>query len=324
MTPMHFARRLLAGVALATLPAVAGAQGFPTKPIRVVVPYPPGGTTDVQLRAMQEPLQKLLGQPMVIDNRPGAAGALGTQMVAKSAPDGYTLLVPNNALAITPSLNKDAGFSPTRDFAPVSLMSLAPMVLVVHADVPVNTVAQLIELAQKNPGKLEYATAGAGSFGHLATELFSRSTGISLLHVPYKGQAPATVSVLGGETKVLMTTTSSAMNGYIKENRLKLLGVASTQPSPLAPGARPIAETVPGFSAEVWFALVAPAGTPRDVIARLNEAVVQVLAMPDVREKFAASGLLATGSTPEQLRQRIAADAATWEKVIREAAIKVE
>lgn len=312
----------ITGVLLAALPALGFAQ-YPNKPIRVVVPYPPGGTSDVQLRAMQEPLQKLLGQPLIIENRPGAAGALGTAMVAKSPPDGYTLLLPNNALVITPHLNKDAGFA-LKDFAPVTLVSSSPMVMVVHPSVSATSVAQLVELAKKNPGQLEYATAGLGSFGHLATELFSRAAGIRMLHVPYKGQAPTTIAVLAGEAKVLMTTTSSQMNGYIKENRLRLIGVSSLQPSSLMPGAPLIAEAVPGFSAEVWFGLVAPAGTPREVLARIQFAVAQVLAMPDIAEKFAASGLAATSSTSEQFAARLNSEHGNWEKVIREANIKIE
>jgi tripartite-type tricarboxylate transporter receptor subunit TctC len=316
---------VMAGVIALTVPSPASGQGaFPSRPIQIVVPYPPGGTSDLQVRVLQEPLRRILGQPIVVDNRPGAAGALATRQVARATPDGHTLLFPNNALVITPSLSRDAGYHPIKDLAPVSLVSLAPMLLVVHPSVPANSVRELIEYAKANPGKLEYATAGHGSFGHLATELFSKAAGIRMLHVPYKGQAPATLAVLSGEVKVLMTTTSSAMNTHIKEGKVRLLGVSSLRPSPLAPGAVPIAATVPNFSTEVWFGVFAPAGTPADVIGRLNAALAEALATPEIRDRFAGFGVTATSSTPAQLAERVAREYAEWESVIRAADIKAE
>jgi tripartite-type tricarboxylate transporter receptor subunit TctC len=288
------------------------------------VPYPPGGTTDVLARVLQEPLAKLLGQPVVIDNKPGAAGVLGTKLVARAPADGYTLLFPNNALVISPYISKEANYAPLKDFAPVSLISLQPMVLVVNPAVPAQTVQQLVDLAKASPGKLEYATAGPASFGHLATELLSRRAGMQLTHIPYKGQAPATQAVLTGEVKVLLTTTSSQMNGFIKEGKLRLLGVASAQPSPLVPGAPPISQTIPSFSADVWFGLVAPAGTPAEAITRINEAVAKVLALPDVKAKFEGAGAATTPSTPEQLGARLAEEYGNWAVVVKEANIKVE
>jgi tripartite-type tricarboxylate transporter receptor subunit TctC len=315
----------LAAVAAAlTLPGIAAAQGFPNRPITIVVPYPPGGTTDVLARVMQEPLQKLLGQTVIIDNRPGASAIVGTKQVARAPADGYTLLFPNNALVISPQISKEANYAPLTDFAPVSLVSLQPMVLVVNPGVPVQTVRELVDYAKAHPGKLDYASAGPASFGHLSTLLFSRRAGIQMEHIPYKGQAPTTQAVLTGETKVLMTTSSAQMNGLIKEGRLRLLGVASAQPSPLVPGAVPINQTVPNFTADVWFGLFAPAGTPRDVIAKLNDAVGKVLALPEVKARFESAGGLAVGSTPEQLATRIADEYASWASVIKEANIKID
>jgi tripartite-type tricarboxylate transporter receptor subunit TctC len=306
------------------LPGAAFAQGFPNKPITIVVPYPPGGTTDALARLMQEPLQKQLGQPVVIDNRPGASAVLGTKLVAKAAPDGYTLLFPNNGLVISPQVSKEANYAPLKDFAPVSLVSLQPMVLVINPSVPATTTQQFIDYAKANPGKVEYASAGPASFGQLSSELFARRAGISLLHVPYKGQAPTTQAVLTGEVKMLLSTTSPQLNAFAKEGRLRMLGTGSAQPSTLAPGAVPLSQTLPNFNLEVWFGLFAPAGTPPDVVARLNDAIVKVLATPDIKTRFEQAGALAASSTPEQLGTRIADEYASWAAVIKDAGIKPE
>lgn len=322
-------RRRVLGVALAAAsafaaaPGTALAQGFPNRPVTIVVPYPAGGTTDTLARVMQEPLQKLLGQTVVIDNKPGASGMLGTRLVARAPADGYTLLLPNNALAISPHVSKDAGFA-TTDFVPVSMVSLHPMVLITNPVLPAQNVAQLIEHAKANPGKVEYATAGPASFGHLATELFSRQAGIQLTHIPYKGIGPVVQALLTGEVKMLLSTSSAQLNGLVKDGKLRMLGVASPAPTALAPGAPPIAQTLKGFEVEVWFGLVAPAGTPRDVIARLNDAVVKVLQIPDLKAKFENAGALAAPSTPEQYGARIQEEAVSWGKVVREANIKGE
>lgn len=313
-----------AAAATLVLPFAAAAQGFPSKPITIIVPYPPGGTTDVLARVLQEPLQRLLGQTVIIDNRPGASAMLGTRLVARAPADGYTLLFPNNGLVISPHISKDAGYAPLTDFAPVSLVSLQPMVLVVNPAVPAKNVRELIDYARANPGKVNYASAGPASFGHLSTLLLGRTAGVTLEHIPYKGQAPTTQAVLTGEVQMLMTTTSSQMNGFIKEGKLRLLGVSSAQASPLVPGAPPINQTLPNFSADVWFGLFAPAGTPRDVVARLNDAIGKALAMPDVKARFEAAGGLAVGSTPEQLASRIGAEFNNWATVVKEANIKVE
>ncbi len=315
---------LLAAGALALPQAGIAQANFPSRPITIVVPYPPGGTTDVLARVLQEPLQRFLKQPVIIDNRTGASAVLGTKLVAKAPADGYTLLFPNNGLVISPQVSKDANYAPLKDFAPVSLVSLQPMILVVNPTVPAKNVREFIDYAKANPGKLEFATAGPASFGHLATELFSRRAGIEMVHIPYKGQAPTTQAILTGESKVLLSTSSSQMNAFIKEGRVRLLGVSSLRPSPLAPGAAPIADTLPGFNPEVWFGLFAPAGTPRDAIAKLNEAIAKALALPEVKEKFETAGADATASTPEQLGSRIAEEYATWTQVIREANIKTE
>ena len=319
-------RYLLAALAAATLalPCLVAAQAFPSKPITIVVPYPPGGTTDVLARALQEPLQKLLGQPVIVDNKPGASAMLGTKLVARAPADGYTLLFPNNGLVISPHITKDAGYAPLTDFAPVSLVSLQPMVLVTHPAVPAKTVREFIDYAKANPGKINYATAGPASFGHLASVLFARTAGVTLEHIPYKGQAPTTQAVLAGEVQMLLSTSSAQMNAFIKEGRLRLLGVSSAQPSPLVPGGVPINQTLPNFQADVWFGLFAPAGTPRDVVAKLNDAIGKALQQPDVKTKFETAGSLPVGSTPEQMVARITEESANWAAIVRDVNIKAE
>ncbi|NDZ18547.1 ABC transporter substrate-binding protein [Variovorax sp. WS11] len=314
----------LCALCACALPEFAHAQaaGFPSRPITIVVPYPPGGTTDVLARTLQEPMQRFLGQPVIVENKPGAAAVLGAKFVANAPGDGYTLLFPNNGLVISPQISKEANYDALKDFAPVSLVSLQPMILTTNPVVPATNVRELIAHAKANPGKLEYATAGPASFGHLATELFSQQAGIQMVHVPYKGQAPTTQAILTGESKVLLSTTSSQMNAFIKEGKVRMLGVASKKASPLAPGAAPIAETLPGFEAEVWFGLVAPKGTPAPVIAKLNDAVVKALALPEVQQKFEIAGAAATGSTPAEFARRIADEYGIWTAVIRDAKIE--
>jgi len=309
--------------ALALLPAIAAAE-YPDRPIRLVVPYSPGGTTDIMARTLQEPLSKILGQPVIVDNRAGAAGAIGTAQVAHAAPDGYTLIFGNNGpSAIVPLTQTDAGYDPIKDFAPISLVSLAPLVLVVNsAAVPATDVKGLVTFAKAQPAGLDYATAGAGSLGHLATELFARTAGVKLVHVPYKGQAPATMAVITGEVKMLLTTSSDTMDASVKSGKLRLLGVSTAQPSPIVPGAPTIGASLQGFEVNVWFGILAPAGTPPDVIAKLNGAIRQVLAQPDVQQRFITYGCIATPSTPAELGAMIATEVPKWKTIVETAQIR--
>lgn len=317
--PKNFAHSLLAALAmgLGCWPVAVFAQSFPSKPVTIVVPYPPGGTTDVLARVLQEPLQKLLGQTVVIDNRPGASAVLGTKLVARAPADGYTLLFPNNGLVISPHISKDASYAPLKDFAPISLVSLQPMVFVVNPSVPAQTMQQFIDYAKANPGKIEYASAGPASFGHLSTELFSRRAGIEMTHIPYKGQGPTTQAVLTGEVKVLLSTTSSQMNGFIREGKLRVLGVSSMQASPLVPGAPPIRQTVPNFSADVWFGLFAPAGTPREIVNKLNAEVQRIMQLPEVRDRALAAGAEPAAGTPEEFAAYIRTEIPKWAEVVK-------
>ena len=310
--------------ALGALPAAAQAP-YPDKPIRLVVPYAPGGTTDIMARTLQEPLSKVLGQPVIVDNKAGAAGAIGTKQVATAAPDGYTLVFGNNGpSAIVPLIQKDVGYDPIKDFAPVSLVSIAPLTLVVHPSVPANNVKELIAWAKTQPNGVEYATAGAGSFGHLATELFGKEAGLKLIHVPYKGQAPSTMAVLNGEVKMLLTTSSDMQDAAVKTGKLKLLAVSTAKPSPLMPGAPTIGQSLPGYEAVVWFGILAPAGTPAPVIAKLNAAIREVLANPELQQKFVGFGGVATASTPQEFAAMINAEVPKWKSVVETAKITTQ
>lgn len=304
----------------------AAAQVFPSKPVRIVVPYPAGGTTDLMARALQEPMQKTLGQPVIIDNKAGAGGAIGAREVARSPADGYTLLFSNNGPSSTvPILQKDAGYDSLKDFSAVSLVSTAPLFVVVNAAVPAATVKQLIDYAKAQPNPLEYATAGIGSLGHLSSELFARAGGIRMLHIPYKGQAPTTNAVLTGEVKVLITTSSAAMNSHIAAGKLKLLAVSTAEPSPLAPPGTPLVmQTLPGYVVEIWFGILGPAGLPAEVVAKLNDAIGKALTQPDVQTRFSSFGVIATPSTPKRLADLIADEVPRWTQVVREAGIKAE
>lgn len=323
---MNRLTRYLTAALFCAVAAGAGAQqAFPSKPIRLVVPYAPGGTTDIMARALQGPMSEDLGQTVVVDNKAGAGGSIAMKDTANAAPDGYTVVFVNNGnVAVTPVMQKDAGYDGIRSFAPIGMVASSPMLVVVNGEVPVSDLKGFIDYAKKNPGKLEYATAGPGSFGHLSTELFLRAAGLQMVHVPYKGQAPTLNAVLAGETKLLITSPSSAMNSQIAAGRLKLLGVGTATESSLYPGTPTVASVLPGYQAESWFALLAPAGTPPEVIAKLNRALNKALAMPDLQKRLNTFGLVAVSSTPEQLRESIAAEVKRWGTVIRESGIKVE
>lgn len=312
-----------ATVAVVAAPAVVQAQPFPAKPVTIVVPYPPGGTTDTLARVLAEPMGRFLGQSVIVDNKPGASGIVGTKLVASAPADGHTLLMPNNALSISPHLTKDANWT-IRSFSPVSMLTLQPMVLITNSMLPARTVEEFIAYVKANPGKVNFGTAGPASFGHLATEQFMRQAGVKMTHIPYKGVGPVTQALLTGEIQVLISTSSAQLGEFVKEGKLRMLGVASRDPSPMAPGIEPIAKALPGYEVEVWFGLVAPAGTPKEAIAKLNEAVVKALQLPEVKAKFALSGAAAAPTTPDQFGKRIADEDVSWSKTVRDANIKLE
>jgi tripartite-type tricarboxylate transporter receptor subunit TctC len=295
----------------------AFAQSFPTKPVRIVVPFPPGGGTDVVARTVAPKMQELLGQPVLIENRAGAGGNIGTEYVAKSPADGYTLLVASAATAINHTLAKNPGWDLNKDFAPVVLLVLNQSLLVAHPSVPVSNVRELIALAKAKPGQVTFASYGTGSSAHLIGELFKMMAGVDLLHVPYKGAAPAVNDVLGGQVNVLFADVAAILP-QVKSGKVKALGIGSAHRFSGLPEVPTIAESgVPGFEGGGFLGLVAPAGTPRDAIAALNAAALKSLAMPDVNERLNALASPPVGESPEYFAKFLRGEIDKWARVIR-------
>lgn len=303
----------------------AGAQAYPDKSIRFVVPVPAGGGPDVLARLVSPAMAKLLGQQIVIDNRGGAAGLIGVEMVAKSAPDGYTLLFSSSGPStILPHLHKDLTFDAISDFAAVGQVAISPQILVAHPSLPVKNLKELIALARKQPGKLTYASAGPGSANHLTTEMFKSMAGINILHVPYKGQPQALTDVLGGFVDMTFNAIPQVLP-HVKTGRLRLLGISSAKRSALLPDLPTIAEGgVPDFEAGNWYGLLAPAKTPRAVIARLNETMVKVVHDPELVRQFATQGADPVGSSPDEFSAFVRREYEKFGKVVKVAGLKVE
>ncbi|WP_232532970.1 MULTISPECIES: tripartite tricarboxylate transporter substrate binding protein [Ramlibacter] len=310
------------GAGLLTSPASWSQAGWPARPIRIVVPVAAGGGTDFTARVLADKLAAALGQPVVVENRPGASGNLGLQHVAAAPADGYTLVMPITSFPINPSLYK-LPFDTVKDFAPVVLGGTLPLVLVVHPGVPAKSVQDLIALGlAKTP--LSYANSGNGTTAHLAGELFNRMAGIQMTGVSYKGGGPAVNDLLGGHVQVYFSTIPS-VSQHIESGKLRALGVTGSTRNPDLPGVPTVAEAgLPGFEVTAWFGLFAPARTPRAVIDRLNAELVKILAMPDVRQKLAVHGVQPGGGTPDALRDFLASDIDRWGKVVREAGIRAE
>jgi tripartite-type tricarboxylate transporter receptor subunit TctC len=300
------------------------AQPFPAKPIRVVVPFPPGGGTDVVARTVTPRMAELLGQPFVVDNRAGAGGNLGTEIVAKSPSDGYTLLVASASTAINTTLVKGLSWDFVRDFSPVVLMVVNQHLLTAHPSVPASNAKELIALARAKPGQVTYASYGNGSSAHLTAEHFKMTAGVDLLHVPYKGAAPAVNDLLGGQVSVIFADVAAVLP-HLKSGRLKALGLASARRFEGLPEVPTISESgLPGFEAGGFLGLVAPAGTPAPVIAALNAAALKSLQMPEVRERLLALASPPAGGTPEQFGRHIVAEIDKWARVIRAGNIKAD
>jgi tripartite-type tricarboxylate transporter receptor subunit TctC len=311
------------GIAMAHA-GIAAAQSFPSKPLRIVVPFAVGGSTDVVMRLLAPKLSESLGQQVVVDNRPGGAATIGMDLVAKSPPDGHTLGVANIAFGGNPTLLSKMPYDSEKDFAPVSLIATVPMVLAVHPSVPARSVKQLVALAKAKPGTLNYASAGNGSANHLATELFKYLTHVDLVHVPYKGGGPAVVSIVGGETAILFATIPSSIQ-HFKSGRLIGLGVSGTKRDPTLPDIPTVEEAgVPGYDVNEWQGIMVPAGTPPAVISRLHQEIVKALAAPGMKDRFASVGAYVVGGTPDELAVYIRKELATWSKVIKEAGIRID
>lgn len=301
------------------------AQDYPTKPIHIVVPLPPGGSNDVLARILGQKMSESFGQPVIVDNKPGAAGNIATDFMAKTEPDGYNIAVaPNQTVAVNPVLYPKLPFDVNRDLTGITLMGRVPMVLVVSpAKVQATSVAELIALAKANPDKLTYASAGSGSPQHMAAEVFKSMTGTKLTQIPYKGSAPALVDVLGGQVDVMFCPMNSALP-HIRSGKLRALGTTGTKRVELLPNVPTIAETVPSYESDIWIGMVAPAKTPAAIIHKLNAELRRSLALPDVQAKLAEQGIYAETSTPAEFTKLIADDQKRWAAVIKAANIKPE
>jgi tripartite-type tricarboxylate transporter receptor subunit TctC len=314
-------RAAFAAVAL-TFAAAAQAQPYPTKPIQVIVPYPPGGIVDNITRAMLPKLSSSLGQPLVIDNKPGAGGSIGTAQVAKAKPDGYTLLMVFDTHAVNPLLYK-LTYDSDKDLTPVSLISTSPLVLVTPPAVPANSVKELVALAKAKPGALNYASTGAGSSNQLTAELFKMTANVDLTHVPYKGGAPAITDVLGGRVETMFVSATSVLQ-HIKAGKMKALAVTTKERIPALPDTPTVADSYPGFEAQSWVGMLAPGQTPNEIVARLNKEVHAALQSPELVSLFQAQSLRAAAGTPQDFGRFIHAETERWGVVIRKANIKVE
>ncbi|MBZ0249595.1 MAG: tripartite tricarboxylate transporter substrate binding protein [Burkholderiales bacterium] len=308
---------LAAGLCLST---GAAADAWPSKTIKIIIPFAAGGVTDVVIRTISPKLSEALGQPVVIENKGGAGGTLGTAMGAAAAPDGYTFIAPAASHTTTPSLYSKLSFDPVKDFAAVTQIVTVPYLLVVPASSPMQTLADFIAAAKAKPGTLTFGSAGNGSSNHLAGELLAGSIGAPLVHVPYKGSGPALADVLGGQLSFMFDTINTS-TGHVKAGRLRVLGVGTPKRSKIMPDVAPIADTVPGFEAVTWIGLLAPAGTPKEIVARMHREIEKIVQMPEVQERLSASGAEPVASTPEQFGAYLGSEVAKWGRVVKQAKI---
>ena len=314
----------IALVVLSSCPYVASAQTYPAKPVRVLVGFPPGSAVDITARTVGARITDTLGQPFIVESRPGASSNIATEVAAKAPPDGYTLFLATIANTINATLYPKLPFDFVRDFAPLILTAATPNLLAVHPSLPVRSVAELIALAKKRPGQLNYASSGAGSSPHLSAELFKSMTGVKMTHIPYKGSPLAVADLVAGEVALMFSPTSTVLP-HVQVGRLRALGISTSSRLASLPDLPTIAEAgLPGYETITWFGFVAPAGTPAPVIARLNSDILKVLQSTDVRRTFAAQGIEALGGTPEQFAAYIRDEIAKWAKVIRTAGMRID
>jgi tripartite-type tricarboxylate transporter receptor subunit TctC len=325
---MNKIKYLLTTLAAATLAAASPAlqaQAFPVKPLRLILPYPPGGGSDTIARPFARKMSENIGQQVIVDNRGGAGGNIGMEAAARAAPDGYTFVLGLTAqLAVNPGLYPKLPYDPVKDFEPITMLANGAYLLVAHPSLPAKTMRDVIAIAKKRPGDILYASSGNGSGAHLATELLNTMTGIRLVHVPYKGGGPALVDTISGQTQLLFATPI-ASTGHIQAGRLRAIAVSTTKRVSSMPQVPTASESgVPGFDAGVWYAMLAPRGTPRDIVNRLNEEIRKVLADPGIREFLTKSGIDPEGGTPEELAKYLRSEITKWARVIKEANIRMD
>ena len=318
-------RRLIVLVACTLLALPLFAQDYPKRPVRLIVPFPPGGGNDIVARAVAQELAKSLGQPFVVENKPGAGGAIGAELAARSPADGYTLFLGGvGSHVVNPSLHAKLSYDPISDFAPVTLIASAPSVLVVNPSLQATSVAEFTALAKANPGKLNYASNGNGSSAQLAAVLYESMAGVRMMHVPYKGVAAALVDVMSGEVQ-LMFGTLVAIIPHIKAGRLRALAVTGKRRSPLLPDVPTLAESgLPGYEAGSWYGILAPAGTPGAIVARLNAEINNAIRQPEIRERLAAEGAELIGGSPDDFASHIGTELSRMKKLVRDAGIRME
>lgn len=317
-----FAIALVAAASLCGTPSIA--QTYPDRPIRLIVPYPPGGAADIVGRSLGHKLNDSLGQQIVIDNRAGGGQLIGTDIVAKAAPNGYTLILITITHSINPSLYAKLPYDSIRDFTPVTLVAISPQILVAHPTLPVKNVGELLAYLRARPGQLNYASSGNGAGGHLAMELFKSMAGVQLTHIPYKGAGPALTDLVGGQVKLMFTSPLAALP-FVKSGKLTALAMASARRTEAAPDLPTVAESgLPGFEASLWYGVLAPAGTSNAVVATLHQALTAALKAPDVRERLAAQGVEALGSGQREFLDFMRSETVKWAKVVKIAGIKTD
>ncbi len=320
-----FPRAFWACTALLLSSGVLAQPVYPSKPLHLVVPFPAGGPTDIITRALGQKLSEALGQPVLVDNKPGAGGAIGSDIVAKSAPDGYTILMGTTSThSIGPLLNSKTPYNVERDFVPVCMVARATQILVVAPSLPVNNVAELIALAKARPGQLNYSSSGVGTIVHLTSEMFRSMAGVDIVHVPYKGVSLAIPDLMSGRISMMFDSIVTALP-QVKSGKVKALAIASATRSALVPELQTVAEAgLPGFDGDTYFGVFAPAGTPRDIVARLNAELTKIVHLQEIKERLSAQGAEPVGTTPEQFARVIKAANAKWARVIKDAGVSVE
>ncbi len=319
---------LMGAMALSLIPAVANAQttgiAYPTKPIRLVVPFPAGGATDIFARTLSQKLAEKIGSAVVVENKPGAGGTLGSDLVAKSPADGYTLLLATSSThSIGPNLNPKMPYDAVRDFTPIAQVGNAPSIMLVPNSSPAKTIQEWIDYAKKNPGRLNYASSGNGTIVQLTAELFKSQAGLYVVHIPYKGTALAMPDLISGKIDVLFDSLPTGLP-HVKEGRLRALGVTSAQRTSMAPGLPAIAEVLPGYESNTWFGLFGPAGVRPEIVNRVNAAALQALADPEVKDKLLRLGIEPIGTSPMQFATMLSAESVKWKKIISERKITLD